>query len=250
MGCAGRRHAPGHRGVPGRRAPGCGAAGGRAAGEPVGGAPASEDPQGRWPGGGHGCGNAPDLPAQPGRAGGVAGSARHLLAAGAGRVRRGRGSADRGGMAQTGQRRSASRSWWTADRACFFGVHRPVRGLQAAGAQHARGADRRDGVRAPGRRQHRGPGSGRQRVPVGADPGLRPARPGGVQLGHQPAVDDRDRPGPGQRGRGAVLRRVADPHAGGAGAPAPGPARARMGSDHRRRRRAGGLARTWTGTPR
>src|SRR6185437_1862685 len=27
-----------------------------------------------------------------------------------------------------------------ADRACFFGVHRPVRGLQAAGAQPAQGA--------------------------------------------------------------------------------------------------------------
>ena len=64
-------------------------------------------------------------------------------------------------------------------------------------------ADRRDGVRAPGGRQHRGPGRGRQRVPVGADPGLRTARPGGVQLGHQPAVDDRDRPGADQRGRGA-----------------------------------------------
>src|SRR5580692_4503100 len=102
MGGAGRRHAPGHRGVPGRRASGCGAAGGRAAGEPVGGVSASEDPQGRWPGGGHGGGNAPDLPAQPCRAGSVAGSARYLLAAGAGRVRRGRASAGRGGvMAQT-----------------------------------------------------------------------------------------------------------------------------------------------------
>src|SRR6185437_9866828 len=98
MGSAGRRHAPGHRGVPGRGAPGGGAAGGRAAGEPVGGIPASEDPQGRRPGGGYGSGDAPDLPAQPRRAGGVAGSARHLLAAGAGRVRRGRGSAGRGGV--------------------------------------------------------------------------------------------------------------------------------------------------------
>src|ERR1700685_2053688 len=88
--------------MPGRWASGCRAAGGRAAGEPVGGVSASEDPKGRWPGGGHGCGNAPDLPAQPGRAGGVAGSARHILAAGAGRVRPGRGSAGRGGvMTQT-----------------------------------------------------------------------------------------------------------------------------------------------------
>src|SRR5215469_1396915 len=98
MGCAGRRHTPGYRGPPGRGASGCRAAGVRAAGEPVGGFSAFEDPQGRWPGGGHGCGYAPDLPAQPGRAGSVAGSARHVLAAGAGRVRRGRGSADRGGM--------------------------------------------------------------------------------------------------------------------------------------------------------
>ena len=36
------------------------------------------------------------------------------------------------------------------------------------------------------------------------------AGPGGVQLGYQPAVDYRDRPGSDQRGRGAVLRRVAD----------------------------------------
>ncbi len=103
MGCAGRRHAPGHRGEPSRGAPGCGAARGCAAGEPVGGLAASEDPEGRWPGAGRCCGNAPDLPAQPGRAGGIAGSARHILAAGAGRVRRGCGSPDRGGvMADTG----------------------------------------------------------------------------------------------------------------------------------------------------
>ena len=37
-----------------------------------------------------------------------------------------------------------------------------------------------------GWRRHRGPGRGWQRVPVGADPGFRPARAGGVQLGHQP----------------------------------------------------------------
>jgi hypothetical protein len=51
----------------------------------------------------------------------------------------------------------------------------------------------------------------RQRVPLGADPGLRTARTGGVQLGYQPAVDHRDRPGSDQRGQGAVLRRVAGP---------------------------------------
>ena len=34
-----------------------------------------------------------------------------------------------------------------------------------------------------------------------------PPQPGGVQLGHQPAVADRDRPGPDQRGRGPVLHR-------------------------------------------
>src|SRR6185437_5427003 len=73
-----------------------------AASEPVGGIPAPEDPQGRRPGGRRGRGDPPDLPAQPGRAGGAAGSARHLLAAGAGRVRRGRASAGRGGvMTQT-----------------------------------------------------------------------------------------------------------------------------------------------------
>src|SRR5215467_9260111 len=98
MGCAGRWHAPGHRGSPGRGASGGRAASCRAAGEPVGGLSAPEDPQGRRPGGGLGCGNAPDLPAQPGRAGSVAGSARHVLAAGAGRVRRGRGSTGRGGL--------------------------------------------------------------------------------------------------------------------------------------------------------
>src|SRR5437016_4440498 len=98
MGCAGRRHPPGHRGAPGRRASACREAGGRAAGEPVGGVPAPEDPQGRRPGGGHRGGDAPDLPAQPGRAGGAAGSARYLLAAGAGRVRPSRRSAGRGGV--------------------------------------------------------------------------------------------------------------------------------------------------------
>src|ERR1700753_2110035 len=50
------------------------------------------------------------------------------------------------------------------------------------------------------------------RAPVGEDPGLRPAGPGGVQLGYQSPVEHRDRPGPDQRGRGAVLRRVADPY--------------------------------------
>ena len=34
-----------------------------------------------------------------------------------------------------------------------------------------------------------------------------PPQPGRVQLGHRPAVADRDRPGPDQRGRGPVLRR-------------------------------------------
>src|SRR5689334_532761 len=88
--------------MPGRGTAGGRPVGGGAAGEPVGGLSASEDPQRRRPGGGHGGGDAPDLPAQPGRAGGVAGSARRLLAAGAGRVRPGRPSARRGGvMAQT-----------------------------------------------------------------------------------------------------------------------------------------------------
>ena len=40
-----------------------------------------------------------------------------------------------------------------------------------------------------------------------ADPGLRAPEPGGVQLGHQPAMGDRDRPGQDQRGRGPVLHR-------------------------------------------
>jgi hypothetical protein len=35
---------------------------------------------------------------------------------------------------------------------------------------------------------------GRRGVPLGADPGLRSAGPGGVQLGHQPAVAGGDRP--------------------------------------------------------
>ena len=37
-------------------------------------------------------------------------------------------------------------------------------------------------------------GDGRQRVPLGPDPRLRPAAPRGVQLGHQPDLADRDRP--------------------------------------------------------
>ena len=59
-----------------------------------------------------------------------------------------------------------------------------------------RRADRRDGVRAAGRREHHRPRRRRQRMPVGADPGLRATEPGRVQLGHQPAVADRDRPRP------------------------------------------------------
>jgi hypothetical protein len=45
---------------------------------------------------------------------------------------------------------------------------------------------RQDGVRARGGGQHRRPGRRRQRVPLGANPGLRPPGPGRVQLGHQP----------------------------------------------------------------
>ena len=48
-------------------------------------------------------------------------------------------------------------------------------------------ADRRDRVRAAGRRAHLRPRRGRQRVPLGARPRLRTAGPGGVQLGHRPA---------------------------------------------------------------
>ena len=70
-----------------------------------------------------------------------------------------------------------------------FGDFKPPR------AQPARRADRRDRVRAAGRRAHLRPRRRRQRVPLGAHPGLRAAGPGRVQLGHRPAVADRDRPG-------------------------------------------------------
>ena len=66
---------------------------------------------------------------------------------------------------------------------------------------------RRDGVRAARRRQHLRPRRRRQRVPVGARAGLRAARAPGVQLGHRPDLAGRDRPGPGERGRGALHRR-------------------------------------------
>ena len=93
------------------------------------------------------------------------------------------------------------------DRA-FDGVHRTVRRLQATGAQPARARRLPRPCSKPRVGwQHRRPGGRRQRVPMGTDPGLRTAGPGRVQLGHQPAVGDRDRPRTDQRGRGPVLHR-------------------------------------------
>ena len=56
-------------------------------------------------------------------------------------------------------------------------------------------------------------------------PAYDPAGPGGIQLGHQPAVDHRGRPRPDERGRGPLLRRVVGPDPGGTRAPAHRPAR-------------------------
>ena len=94
-------------------------------------------------------------------------------------------------------------------------------------------ADRRDRLRAEGRRPHLRPRRGRQRVPLGPRPGLRPAEPGRVQLGHQPDLAARDRPRQRQRGRGPLRRRVTRPDARGAGAPQHRPARPRLGSASR-----------------
>jgi len=54
-------------------------------------------------------------------------------------------------------------------------------------------------------RPHLRPRRRRQRMPLGARPGLRTTGSGGVQLGHRPAVADRDRAGEHQRGRGSVV---------------------------------------------
>ena len=69
----------------------------------------------------------------------------------------------------------------------------------------------------------------RQRVPLGARARLRAARPRRDQLGHQPALADRDRPREDQRGRGALHRRGRRPHARRARAPQPRPAPATAG---------------------
>ena len=96
-----------------------------------------------------------------------------------------------------------------ADRASVLGLHRGVRPHQAAGAQHARRRDRRDRLRAAGGRAHLRPRRRRQRVPVGARARLRAAGPRRVQLGHQPALADRDRPreGPARSRCGSSPRR-------------------------------------------
>ena len=127
----------------------------------------------------------------------------------AGDVQRGRRATDEGGLMSTTQqhvrphgsssrRRSSARS----------GLHRRLRPLQAARAQHARRRDRRDGVRAARRRPHLRPRRRRQRVPLGARARLRAAAPGRLQLGHQPALADRDRPERPARSRSASSPRA------------------------------------------
>src|ERR1035438_5391622 len=83
---------------------------------------------------------------------------------------------------------------------------------------------------------------GRQRVPVGPDPGLRATRPRGIQLGHQPAMAGRARPGADQRGRGPVHCGGTGPDPGRTGAPPPRPARSRLAVGQRRRRWRPGMA--------
>ena len=115
-------------------------------------------------------------------------------------------------------------------------VRRTIRCHQAARAQHHGGPYRRDGVRAPRRRQHLRPRRGRHRMPVGAGAGLRTAEPGGVQLGHQRALADRDRPRQDQRGGGPLHRRIRRPDPGRARASQPRTPRRGLGSRPRRGR--------------
>ena len=77
---------------------------------------------------------------------------------------------------------------------------------------------------------------------AGPGVGVRAAGPGGVQLGHQPAVADRDRAGQHERGRGHVHRRDPSAHPGGTGAPPPRPARPRLAGRRRQCRPRRGMA--------
>src|SRR4051812_37650787 len=73
--------------------------------------------------------------------------------------------------------------------------------------------------------------------------GVRAARTGRLQLGHQPAVADRDRPRAHERGRGALPRGGAEAHARRARAPQAPPPRRGLGADARDRGLRGWLAR-------
>ena len=92
----------------------------------------------------------------------------------------------------------------------FSRVHRTIRRLQAARAQPAR--------RSLSPRRCSSPTSAATSTTAAwtaanaAGRGCWPTnrRPGGVQLGHQPALADRDRPRQNQRGRGPLHRRVPD----------------------------------------
>ena len=69
-----------------------------------------------------------------------------------------------------------------------------------------------------------------------------PPGSGRLQLGHQPAVADRDRSGADQRGRGPVRRRDPATHPAGAGAPQHRPARTRLAGRQRGCERRGRMA--------
>ena len=101
--------------------------------------------------------------------------------------------------------------------------------LVAARAPHPAGPAGVHGLRAEGGRARLRRRYGRERVPLGARPGLRAPEPDRVQLGHQPAVADRDRPGEDERGRGPVRPRGRAPHAGRARTPPHRPSRRRLG---------------------
>ena len=75
----------------------------------------------------------------------------------------------------------------------------------------------------------------------GARARLRAAEPGRLQLGHRPAVADRDRSREDERGRGAVQLRGARPHPRRARAPQPRAPRRRLGEHPRRAQRRGRL---------